>query len=417
MKLNLTGRYGVGDFNAFQANLRRMAWRASHLCGTTLDGKPLGAHIHELLMETHKANTDPEALKERADYLGRASGDPKLQMELNALRIETVSNYAFASANMASLWFETVSLKKDERPVFQNETVQQTRIHTTSTDAGHKSLIKAVPSQTEVLIDLIWLITQPVRYRKVDIYNGDIMESQQRILRLASDWTQEIEERCFNLATTAPSNSGQGGGLFGLFNYNPSAANKELEVLVPQRRIITANLPQTNSLVAPGAGSATKFSFACIRQAIDYEVRFGGAIEGGSPQLTGRIFIPGIDLTGIAEEIIPSGNTNNKVADDLMEKGWSSVTYLGRTFTLVQDNTLEAGVCYYEFVRKPGRIYIKPELAVEEKLPPTEEMRVNNEEASYSKQPFGAYINFTQRVHALRQRFKGTTAQINAFKA
>lgn len=382
------------EFQNLQNRLATMKWRAQHLCGLW-NGEPIGKVVSAALEELHAANLDEAKRAERMEFLERASKDPKTAQELCALRVMQANNYMLADLNIASFFFQVINLANDERPVFQNNTKQNVKVMYTGGDTGPRQLTKVVQVQSEELLKLRWLATEEVRIRKIDIYHGDVTQAAESTLMMSYDWQNKVDQLCFDLINS--------GDVFGAFNFTTQRVATAVGVLNP--RINKKNLPTTNDIQVSNAVGG-KFGFACLKAALKYEAGFGQAFMEGSPKLTGRILIPGLDVTDIADEVQPTGQKQNSVAEQIAEKGWSTIEFLGRNFILQQDNTLEPGVCYFETNMKPGVIFLKPGLASEEKREGDYEMRQRNEEWRYMKQPFGAYVNATWRPRALRIRYR-----------
>jgi hypothetical protein len=393
----------IGSRNELQGRLKQMRARATHLCGRSIDGRPLSEAVAQALTELHDQNEElfksPEKQRERSEYLSKAEKDAILQEELCALRIEQANNYLLADLNIVPFFFNIVNLQNDERPMIQNNTKQNIRVGYTGGDNGPKHLVKIVPVQEEILMNLRWLATEEVRVKKIDIYRGDVTDAANSTLMEAYDMKNQVEQIGWDLITKTPAQ----GGLFGAFTFG--GAKKCSDVYVANPRIQAGVLPTTNDIVLAGNGANTTFRWEAFQAALDYEARWGQAFMDGPLRLTGRIMISGLDVTGIAKTIVPTGNTNNSVADELLEKGWSQVGYLGRNFTLMADNTIPPKSCYFEFNKKPATMWLKPGLAHEERRDDYE-TRKTNEEFRYMKQPIGGFINAPDRVRALRITFK-----------
>lgn len=397
----VTMRRNLNEFNGVQDRLKILKARAAHLCGITSDGQPLSLVVQAALDDMLSANVDPEKIAKRAEFLLRAEKDPAAHSELCALRMEQANNYLLADLNFAAMHFEIVNLKKDERPVIQNTSRHQIQIRHTGQDSGPKSFVKFIPPLAEELLNLRWLVTDEIRVKKVDIYHGDIADAANSTIMLSYDLEGKIEDLCKELAFKTPAQ----GGFFGAFNTQIGDANKALDIYVPNSRINVKNLPTTNDITLTGNTLASGFRHDVIKAALKYEAGWGKAFMEGPLLLTGRILIPGLDVTNIADEVDPVGEATTSVAEQILQNGWATVTVLGRTFRLEADNTLEPGVCYFEFNKKPGKIYAKPELDLEDKREDYE-TRKTNEEYRYMKKVFGAYCNRTWRMRSLRIRYR-----------
>jgi len=238
------------------------------------------------------------------------------------------------------------------------------------------------------------------------------------VVTLADDIKNQMDGNCYALLTTpaAYAPNGLTAGAFGPFRYykdgvNPPLAKKTQYTYLPNSRINIANLPTTNDLTLGDNGAATSFRYAVIRAIVKYFAQWNGAFPEGDLIPTGRILIPGADVADIADEIVPSGTTNNKVANELLERGWTRIDYLGRNWTLEGDNTLPPGACLVESNRKPGRVYFKPSLDRDEVRGEEDyTLAMNNEEERWAQKVFGAYINSATRMNALRVTYRTPAA-------
>lgn len=379
-----------------EAKLKVFRARALSLTGVTTAGQPLGLAVGKFFDDLLKNSTDPEHLKQRDEFMKRAESDPKVREQLCAIRIENFSNYVMASTHFMDFFFEVVNLANDERPIHQNTARQETKLFYVGPDGGHK-MLKINPEQDEALIPLKWLSTETVRYRKVDIYRGSIVDAALQTINLAEDAANQIDGLCQNLLLN--------GSIFGDFVFT---GKKSKWTFVPNSRVHASNLVTTNDLKVYSTGTTFvgKFGFPVLDEIIDYSARMGGAYPGGFT-CTGRILVPPTHIKEIKDGITPAGSTSNKIADELLEQGYFGVNYQNRNWLFVPDNTLDPGKgrCYPEFSRKAGRVYLKPGLT-EEKTVTTPELDRNNEEERYMKQPFGAAINETSRPLVCSVQYK-----------
>ncbi len=387
------------SFPQMQKRLAMMAERATHLCGTMADQTPLSesvpAFLKNLITESAELNKPgSDKAKARAEFLARAQEDPKLCAQMCAIRVETYNNFILADQNILSFFYEIVNLKDDERPVAQNTTDQEIRVSYIGQD-GEPEEVKVVRKDEEALIDLHYLMTKEIKYRKDDIYRGSVIDAALQTLRVSYDMSNQMEAKAFTLLTQSVAN----GGCFGDFTFTGTRPSR---VYVPNSRINVSNLPATNDITVPGTGHGTKFDFRVFKAAKKYGDQWGKAFIEGPLYPTGRILIPSLDASDIADQIVPSGNTNNAVANELLEKGWTSIGYLGINWILVADNTLTPGQCYPEYSRKPGRIYLKPGLDKEGLSTNEYENDLKNEERRWLRKAFGAYINNATRINTCR---------------
>jgi hypothetical protein len=325
-----------------------------------------------------------------------------------------------ASINIISMFFDIVNLGDDERPVVQNTTDQEISVAFVGAD-GSPRMVKVVKDDDETLINLHYLTTERVRYRRVDIYRGTIVDAALKTLRMAYDLKNQMDGQAYSLLTDANL------GAFGAFIYPGSAAGagagsgtvpplKSSGVasttgvdytFLPNSRINVNNLPKTNDLVLDDNGGTTKFRYKVLRVIKKYADQWSGAFPEGDLVPTGRLLIPAADASDIAEEIVPSGSTNNNVANDLLERGWSQVDYLGMKWSLGTDNTLPPKSCLAQFNRRPGKVYLKPSQDREVvRGEDVYELSLNNEEERWAQKVFGCYINNAQRMNIVRVTYQ-----------
>lgn len=376
-----------------QDRLKIFGARGAALCGRTVDGKPLGVAVKQFFADLLASTTDPEKIRQRNEFLAKAEKDPVARQQLCGIRIETFNNYILATQNIIAMFFDQVNLALDERPVMQNTTEQEVRVYYVGQDGQAKS-VKVAKDDDELLINLHWLTTDKVKYRRNDIYRGSIVDAALKVLRMAYDMVNQMEAQAFTVLGTC----------FGVFTFTGKKANY---TYLANSRIKTGNLPTTNDITVPGTTGATMFRYRVFRSIKKYGDQWTGCFPEGPLVPTGRILISALDASDIAEEIVPSGNTNNTVADQLMEQGWSVINYLGMNWKLVTDNTIDAGSCYAEFNRKPGRVYLKPGMD-REQIRGEEDYQLsqNNEEERWNQKVFGCATNSAIRVNVARFKFK-----------
>jgi hypothetical protein len=388
------------DLPAFQDQLKRFGARAkTHLCGyTVVNGQrmPIGEATEKFFSELLSSTNDPEKIKQRNEFMVRAENDPVCKAQLCGIRVEQFNNYVLASQNIVGMFFNIINLADDERPVIQNTTDQEIRVGYVGSNGEPKTkLIER--DDDEALVNLHYLTSEKVTYRKKDIYRGTIVDAALQTLRLAYDVKNQMEAQAFNLLTAAVGS----GGAFGAFTFTGKKANY---TYLANSRIVTANLPSTNDIVLASNSGTTKFRYEVLRAAAKYANQWAGAFPEGDLVPTGRILLPALEAADIAEEIVPSGSTSNAVADQLLQNGWTTIDYLGKRWTLVSDNTLAAKTCYVEFNRKPGTVYLKPSQD-RDVVGNTYELDQKNLEERYMQKVFGAYINSATRVNVCRIKY------------
>jgi hypothetical protein len=369
--------------------------RAKLLCGRTPNGESLGTATAKFFEELLDSTSNPEKIAKRNEFLERAKNDPIARQQLCAIRVETLSNYILASVNIIPMFFDIVNLADDERPVIQNTTEQEIKVTYVTRDGGVKT-VSVQKDDDEVLVPLRMLTTDVVRYKRVDIYRGSIVDTALKVLRLAYDLANQEDAQGYTLLTGATG--------LGAFTFTGKKANY---TYLANSRIQTGNLPTTNDIVLGDNSGATLFRYKVFRAAQKYADQWAGCFPEGNLAPTGRVLVPSGDASDIAEEILPSGNTNNSVADQLLETGYARVNYLGRTWTMIVDNTLPLKSCLVEYNRKPGRVYHKPSQDREVvKGEGNYDLDRKNDEERYNQKVFGAYIPSNTRVNFARIKFR-----------
>lgn len=382
------------------------ALTAPGIQGTTMAGGPLGASLEAKFKEMLAAMDDAESLKARDQlYRAAASADAAVsgpaRKDLMGLRIEQINNFALAPANFLSAFFNVVSLAPEDRPVFQNTTMQETKIAYIGGD-GRADEVKVQRDDEETLLTMRMLGTDEVRFRKVDINRGMVADASKATLILGHDMAGKQDDLCKALLFTK----------FGAF---VTTGTKVSRTYLPHSRLNTSNLPTTNDLdvyidsdgvgnFAADGSKSTKFGFHVLTAIKDYAMRWAGAFEDGDLAPTGRVFLPPAQIKNITKGIVPSGATRNEIADKLMQAGWASFTWLGVSWMLIPDSTLDptSTYCYPEFNKKPGTVFLKPAFDKEMNSAGDFETEKRNEERMCLVKPFLAYIPEHRRIFAAR---------------
>lgn len=393
----------IKNLTELQERLEYFAHRSKYLVGTALEkdaeGKTIKValnskvtkYFEDLLLSTK----DPEKIRQRTELMERAVNDPAVRQQLNAIRIEQFNNYIFASQNFLDFFFEMVNLKPDERPNFQNTTLNEVSVYYVGQDGSPKKYKVPRDDQFE-LKNLHYLTTDAVRYQVVDIYRGSIVDNAVQTLRLAYDMRNQMEQKSFDLFNT-------GTTVFGTFTFT---GNRNNYPYLANSRIKVANLPPTNELRADGTTVNTNFRFGVMDKIVDYYTRWFGSDPDGDVKPTGRILVPGSDVSGIGKDMTPTNAKQNEIAEQVQRQGWIDLgMYLGINWRIVPDNTLQPGVCYPESTRKPGRIWLKPALD-QEKIINTAELDEKNEEERKMRKVFGADINSVTRRYLCRVTYR-----------
>jgi len=409
MKLTNLGSMSMEELHG---RIKVFGARGRHLCGRMPDGQPLGLAVQKFFADLLVSTTDPAQIAARNEFFIRAEKDPVAKMQLCGIRVDTINNYILASINILPMFFEVINLAEDERPVVQNTTDQEIAIAKIGADGG-VTMVKIAKDDDETLITLNYLTTKIVRYRRTDIYRGTIVDAALKTLRLAYDLKNQLDALAYALLTD-PVN-----GAFGAFIYPGSAAGAGSQSTVvppahisdytflPNSRINLLNLPLTNDIVMSDNSATTSFRYKVLATIRKYADQWAGSFPEGDLIPSGRILIPGADASDIAAEIVPSGNTNNSVADQLLETGYAKINYLGKNWELVTDNTLPPKYCLCEFNRKAGRAYFKPNMDRDViRGADVYELDKNNEEERWSQKVYGFYISNPQRVNILRIKYR-----------
>jgi len=312
--------------------------------------------VREALEGWDKDAGDPKAAVE---LVRRAhGGDADAAASLNALRVEQINNFIYPSLNFAAAFFQIVELAPADRPVIQNETKQETAVGYIGEDGSPKR-VKLTNPTAETLIPLKLLTTEAVGYRLHDVYNGDIAASAQKNVDVAFDMANKMDALAYTLLTASLVN----GGAFGTFTVTGTKVSR---VWVANSRIVTANLPDSNSISLTGNGASTLFRLAAIRAIDNYCNRWANCFPDGPLRPTGRVIVPSLDAGGLAEEIVPEGSAtkldNSQDMGNRLATNYTSFDYLGTRWMIVPDNTLAAGTAYVQLNKPVGTIYTKPSM-------------------------------------------------------
>ncbi|HEX3800259.1 MAG TPA: hypothetical protein VH413_16305 [Verrucomicrobiae bacterium] len=405
-----------------QGNFKKFARRSLSLCGVMPDGKPLGVAVKQFFDDLLASTTDAEKIRQRNEFMARAETDAKARQQLCSIRVETVSNYVLATVNILSMFFEIVNLADGETYYFQNTTEQEIGVSYMGPDGGmqQKTVTK---DDDEIRIPMKILTTDEVRYKVWDVYRGSIVDAALKVLRMAYDLQNKIDQLAYQLLTDPNK------GAFGQFIYPGSTAGGGAGsgtvppvktstgavsqtgvnyTFLPNSRINIANLPKTNDIVLSTNTANSVMRYEVFQKAIKYKDQWQGCWPDGDPQLSGEVLIPGADASDIATEIVPSGSTNNRVADELLENGYTTVDYLGQRFVLKADNTITPGSCYFGMTKKAGRALFKPSGDRNYRRGPEDdyELAAKNEEVQWMNKPLGLYMPTTERIYALRVTYK-----------
>lgn len=383
----------------FKLMVEQTANRALSLCGRTADGQPLGPAVSQYLTEMSNGIGNSEALAELVKVTRLAnSGDREAKQQLCGIRKLSFSNFLMGSQNVLPFFFDIVDLAEDEKPYAQNTTKSEVRVSYVGTDGSPMQTRLQRPHE-ELAIPLRFLSTDEVQYQTVDIYNGRaVSDSVLKTIDLAYDMRNKMDDVAWTLLQATVAN----GGAYGAITFTGSRANWPY-VISGRSRV--ANLPTTNDIDVPGNGANTKFRYDVFKQVKKYGQQWGNMFPGGPLTPTGRILVPSSEASDIADQIVPSGATRNKVADQLLETGWATVDIHGTLYTLIADETLAPGACYAEYNRKPGTFLTKSALD-EEFLNDTKQYKEKNLEGRWMRKPVGCYINSATRIFTARFKYR-----------
>ena len=401
-----------GDLHLAPADAIRSArqnkLRTQHIVGRTVAGTDLSTEVGSYYDAVIKGYQDGEMLKKRGELLKGLASNPKdegLRKQMAGMRIETFSNYLLAPALWLGMFAETVNLANDDVAYAQRLTKQEISVYGVGGD-GSPSGVKISVDTDETRIPLGFMTTDIVRYRKVDVYKGSVVDPALATIKLAYDMGNRINYKVQQLLL------GSGSNFFGSFTF-PGTSKRVSWPYVANSYINTANLPTGNHVVVyeqDGATKTTKFGFRVLDAIMDYCTRWDGAFEDGvNLRPTGKIVLPPAHIKEISIGITPSGMTRNKIADELMELGWFSVNYLGVDWVFVPDTTLDPNVrrCYPEFNKKAVKVYFKPGLDEEKDSSGNYDHETKNEEERYMRRVFGAYWDTTRRPYQARFDYSG----------
>lgn len=353
------------------------------------EGKRVDLHTHVAAALKAAAESGPPS-PEAVELVQRAcNGDKDAQTALNELRLEHINNFVYPQLTFGSSYFKIVSLGHADRPVVVNETKQEIRVGYISQD-GEARCVKLTNPAEETMIPLKMLSTEKYGYRLEDIYNGDIAPQASKNYDVAFDLANQVDKLAFDLMTASLAN----GGVFGPFTLT---GNKVTRVYVPHSRIVTSNLPTSNDITAPNTTSVSVFRLEAIRAVIKYCDQWGGLV--GRP--TGRLIVPAIDATALADEIVPTGSTSNPVADQMLN-GYTQFDYLGVRWQIYPDITLQPDQFYAVLGKPIGTMYVKPSME--------RTFEEINQEKNWGERSMRKVIGFSTpsqlRLNALRVRYQ-----------
>lgn len=331
-----------------------------------------------------------------ARFYTEAYANPEKMRSLSALRTQQFSSYVNASLNFAARYYEVVNLAADERPVIQEVLPRNEVAFGYVGQDGNARRMKVMPDSAETLLPMKFLNSEVLRYRLVDIYNGNAAAAAVATVDLASDSANKIDALAYTLLTASLSD----GGVFGNFTVTGNKVNR---VYLANSRVQTGNLPTSNDLSCSNNSGSTKFRLEAFKKAMNYCDRWAGCFSDGDLRPTGFVLLPSGDATDLADEITPT--TTSIAASTVQENllhNYTRVNYLGVNWTLIPDNTLSDGKAYFILNKPVGFIYRKPSLDMEV----TETNRHQNWEERFMKTAIGLFIPTQRRMNALRVTYR-----------
>ncbi|HEV2330569.1 MAG TPA: hypothetical protein VGY56_17450, partial [Verrucomicrobiae bacterium] len=227
---------GSMSVNDLRVKLRAFGARAKYCSGRTINGELLSEALPKFFNELLDSTTNPEKIRQRNEFLARAEDDPAVRQQLASVRVELFNNYLLATNHFLDFFFEVVNLKLDERPVAQNTTMQPVKCYYVGDD-GEPRMVRVDRDDQDQLINMFFLTTDIVRYKKVDIYRGSIVDAALATLRMSYDAANQMDEIVFNLLNSTA---------FGDFVFT---GKKQNFPYLANPRIKTANLPSTNDIL------------------------------------------------------------------------------------------------------------------------------------------------------------------------
>jgi hypothetical protein len=394
------------DDTQFKRNIDRMLGRTQFINAVRhakdSDGNDIAIALNAVVKSDLEALA--EALKEGGGnessvQLAKAAarGDRDAVMQLCALRVTTINNYILANQQKLGFFFEMVDLRDEEVPYEQNETVQELRVSYVGPD-GEPSTTKILKPQDETKIPLHYLTSEEFEYLLTDPYKGQISNAAKATVMLGYDMTNAMEAKSFELLSKPVAQ----GGAYGDFTLT---GKKSLRTFLANSYINVANLPTTNDITLEDTTAQSRFRYDVFREIAKYGEQWGNAFPDGPLVPTGRVLVPSSEVSDIARTVVPTGQTSNDVADQLLTQGWARVSIHGRTYILMADNTLAPGVCYAEYNRKPGKWYTKSGLD-SEIVDDSVAMKKKNKESRLMRKLVGGSINSFTRIFTARFRYR-----------
>jgi hypothetical protein len=396
---------------SLQQNVDNMLKRSLALHGTTLDadGNPTSIDKvnKEFLRQLASLTPDPEEQKKIIIEAWEDKTGTKMRA-LNAIRLEQVGNYIAAQSTIGSAFFETVTLKDNEEPHFENDSKNEVKIGSLGED-GKPAQVRVTKPFGRAAVGLAQITSPLVRYKTKDILRGDVSEIAKKTFDIAHDLTFQYDRRLFTLFNSAAS----AGGCFGSFSYENGRTNKANRVYLPHSGIVTAHLPASNDFDLTAAantggtndspiGGLTAFGIGVLRAVLWYGDAWGNVFPEGRLVPTGEVIVPASDIFSIATDAAPTSDTpQNKIEEDINTNGYTSFNYLGRRWKFIADITIAKGTCYPRFNLLPGVAFRKPSMDQEI----TNTNLIEHWEERQQALVYGAYIVTQRRWRAARLKY------------
>lgn len=313
--------------------------------------KPIGAQVASFFDNLLKSTTDPEMIRKRSEFFDKLqNGDPVTKHQFAAARMESFDNFLMARLDWINQYATVQTLGEDEWPIEQNTTKTEVTCYYVG-EKGTAKLQKLTKDLPELRVPIRLLTTPVVRYTEMDLYRGNIVQAALETINLTFDLANKENYEFFQMLKNNAFKTA----------WDFSNAKKAKWPFVTNSYIDQNNLPAGNDITVTGASSSTYFDFTTLDEIIDWSMRWNGLSAEGDIRPTGRIRLPSSHVKKFGSTITPGGATSNKVADELLEKGWTGVRYRDINWVFIGDATLPASehICYPEFNFKPARYWKK----------------------------------------------------------
>lgn len=223
---------------------------------------------------------------------GRATDE----MQLNALRMINVWNFAYSELLWPQFNVETITLAPDEEPVY----IYNTKVEVNAIKAGDRDNPPSVqvlsPNVTgnETIIPLEFVRTSPIEYPIYDIQKGTIGHLIEPLFNQGRDLNLQLGQLAFKLGTAG----------YGAFNTSGAAfANTyNLHSMVDVSQIPTTNDLNLTSLDASGTAGYQKITTNKLTAILAYQEAWNRLLPE-PVELTGDIIIPASHATDILSQV------------------------------------------------------------------------------------------------------------------